>query len=60
MALMLTTVVDDIVAQIQPVINMMISIMTTLLGNPFFAFLFACGFVRIGMSLIRRAKKTAK
>lgn len=55
-----STVVDDIVAQIQPVINMMISIMTTLLGNPFFAFLFACGFVRIGMSLIRRAKKTAK
>lgn len=55
-----TTVVDDIIAQIQPVINMMITIMTTLIGNPFFAFLFGCGFVRIGMSLIKKAKKTAR
>lgn len=55
-----TTVVDNIIAQITPVINMMISIMTSLLGNVFFAFLFACGFVRIGMSLIKKAKKTSK
>lgn len=55
-----TTVVDSIIAQIQPIITMMIDIMTTLLGNPFFAFLFGCGFVRIGMSLIKKAKKTAR
>lgn len=55
-----TTVVDNIIAQIQPIITMMIDIMTSLLGNPFFAFLFGCGFVRIGMSLIKKAKKTAR
>lgn len=54
------TVVDNIITQVAPVINMMISIMTTLLGNVFFQFLFACGFVRIGMSLIKKAKKTAR
>ena len=54
------TVVDNIIAQIQPIITMMIDIMTTLLGNPFFCFLFGCGFVRIGMSLIKKAKKTAR
>ncbi len=54
------TVVDNITAQISPVITMMIDIMTSLLGNPFFAFLFACGFVRIGMSLIKKAKKTSR
>ena len=54
------TVVDSIIAQVSPVITMMIDIMTTLLGNVFFDFLFACGFVRIGMSLIKKAKKTAR
>ena len=54
------TVVDAIIAQVSPVIQMMIDIMTTLLGNVFFDFLFACGFVRIGMSLIKKAKKTAR
>lgn len=54
------TPVENIIAQIQPVITMMIDIMTALLGNVFFAFLFACGFVRIGMSLIRKAKKTSR
>lgn len=54
------TVVDSIIAQVSPVIQMMIDIMTTLLGNVFFDFLFACGFVRIGMSLIKKAKKTAR
>ena len=54
------TIVDNIIAQIQPIITMMIDIMTTLLGNPFFCFLFGCGFVRIGMSLIKKAKKTAR
>lgn len=54
------TVVDNITAQINPIITMMMDIMTTLLGNPFFCFLFGCGFVRIGMSLIKKAKKTAR
>ena len=54
------TSVDNVIAQIQPVITMMIDIMTALLGNVFFAFLFACGFVRIGMSLIKKAKKTSR
>lgn len=54
------TVIDSIITQIQPVITMMISIMTTLLGNVFFQFLFAMGFVRIGFSLIKKAKKTAR
>lgn len=61
-ALILTTStsVDNVIAQIQPVITMMIDIMTALLGNVFFSFLFACGFVRIGMSLIKKAKKTSR
>lgn len=54
------TVVDNVISQVAPVITMMINIMTTLLGNIFFQFLFACGFVRIGMSLIKKAKKTAR
>lgn len=54
------TPVENVIAQIQPVITMMIDIMTALLGNVFFAFLFACGFVRIGMSLIKKAKKTSR
>lgn len=55
-----TTVVDAIISQISSVIQMMIDIMTTLLGNPFFAFLFAVGFVSMGMRLIKKAKKTAR
>lgn len=55
-----TTIVDNITAQVQPVITLMIDIMTDLLANPFFCFLFACGFVRIGMSLIRKAKKASR
>lgn len=55
-----SNVITDIIAQVAPVINMMISIMTTLLSNIFFQFLFACGFVRIGFSLIKKAKKTSR
>ena len=58
--LLTSTPIDNIIAQIQPVITMMINIMEALLGNVFFAFLFACGFVRIGMSLIKKAKKTSR
>lgn len=52
--------VDQILAQVTQVITLMIDVMTALLANPFFAFLFACGFVRIGMSLIRKAKKASR
>ena len=52
--------VDQILAQVTQVITLMIDVMTSLLANPFFAFLFACGFVRIGMSLIRKAKKASR
>lgn len=55
-----STSVDLIIAQISSVITMMIDIMTSLIANPFFAFLFACGFVGIGMRLIKKAKKTAR
>lgn len=54
------TVVQLIIQQISSVTTMMIDIMTSLLANVYFQFLFACGFVRIGMSLIRKAKKTSK
>ena len=60
MLLTSTTVVDNIVAQIGPVTTLMIDVMEDLLANPFFCFLFACGFVRIGMSLIRKAKKASR
>ena len=56
----MTTVIDNILAQVSPVITLMIDIMTDLLANPFFCFLFAAGFVRIGMSLIRKAKKASR
>lgn len=54
------TPVDNIIAQVSQVITLMIDVMTDLLANPFFAFLFACGFVRIGMSLIKKAKKASR
>lgn len=60
MILTSTTVVDNILGQVSPVVTLMIDIMTDLLANPFFCFLFACGFVRIGMSLIRKAKKASR
>ena len=61
-ALILTTPtpVDQVLAQVSQVITLMIDVMTSMLANPFFAFLFACGFVRIGMSLIRKAKKASR
>ena len=55
-----STTPELIVSQVSAVITMMIDIMTALIANPFFAFLFACGFVAIGMRLIRKAKKTAR
>ena len=54
------TAVDLILAQVTNVITLMIDVMGDLLANPFFAFLFACGFVRIGMSLIKKAKKASR
>lgn len=55
-----STAVDLILAQVSNVITLMIDVMGDLLANPFFAFLFACGFVRIGMSLIKKAKKASR
>lgn len=54
------TSVTNVIGQISPVITMMINIMEALLANVFFQFLFACGFTRIGMSLIKKAKKTSR
>ena len=54
------TIVELIIAQISSVTTMMINILTALLANIYFQFLFACGFLKIGMSLIRKAKKTSK
>lgn len=59
-ALLSSNIVTDVIGQISPVITMMIDIMEALLANVFFQFLFACGFVRIGMSLIKKAKKTSR
>ena len=52
--------VENVMAQVTQVITLMIDVMTDLLANPFFAFLFACGFVKIGMTLIRKAKKASR
>ena len=60
MILTSTTVVDNIIAQVTPVITMMIDTMTTLLGNPFFCFLFATGFVSIALHLINVAKGVSR
>lgn len=54
------TSVTNVIGQVSPVITMMINIMEALLANVFFQFLFACGFTRIGMSLIKKAKKTSR
>ena len=58
--LLTSNIVTDVIGQISSVITMMIDIMTALLANVFFQFLFACGFVRIGFSLIKKAKKTSR
>ena len=55
-----STPVDLILAQISNVITLMIDILTALVANPFFAMLFAFGFARIGMGLIRKAKKASR
>lgn len=52
--------VDNVLAQVTQVITLMVDVMTQLLANPFFAFLMACGFVKIGMTLIRKAKKASR
>ena len=59
-ALLTANSVTNVIGQISSVITMMIDIMEALLANVFFQFLFACGFVRIGMSLIKKAKKTSR
>lgn len=54
------TPLQNITAQITPVITMMVDVLEQLAANTWFAFLFACGLVRIGMNLIKKAKKTSK
>lgn len=54
------TALTYVTAQITEVVTQMIAIMAALVANPFFAFLFACGFVRILMSIVKKAKKTAR
>lgn len=46
--------------EISTVVDTFIDVMEAIVVNPFFAFLFACGFVRIMMSLIKKAKKTSR
>lgn len=58
--LLSATPLQNITAQITPVITMMIDVLEQLASNTWFAFLFACGLVRIGMNLIKKAKKTSK
>lgn len=54
------TPLQNITGQVTPVITMMIDVLEQLAANTWFAFLFACGLVRIGMNLIKKAKKTSK
>jgi len=62
MALALTApnIIETILAQVPNVITLMIDVAEDLIANPFFAFLFAIGFARIAMSLIRKAKKASR
>ena len=55
-----TAGVTEILAQISAVVQLMIDIMVTLLSNPFFAFMFAVGFVSIGLHLINVAKGVSR
>lgn len=55
-----STALTLVTAQITEVVTQLLSILSDLVANPFFAFLFACGFVRILMSLVKKAKKTAR
>lgn len=50
------TILDNVTGQISSVMNMMIDIITTVLANPFFAFLMAVGFVSIGLHIFSRVK----
>lgn len=55
-----STALTLVTAQITEVVTQLLQILSDLVANPFFAFLFACGFVRILMSLVKKAKKTAR
>lgn len=50
----------NLMSSVTTVVEMMISLTTTLLTNEFFCFLMACGVVKIGLSLVRKTKRTAK
>lgn len=55
-----TAGVTEIIGQISAVVQMMIDVMVTLLSNPFFAFLFAVGFVSMALHLINVAKGVSR
>lgn len=55
-----TAGVTEIINQVSAVVEMMINVMVTLLGNPFFAFLFAVGFVSMALHLINVAKGVSR
>lgn len=55
-----STTLTYVTDQISTVVETFIDVMEAIVVNPFFAFLFACGFVRIMMSLIKKAKKTSR
>lgn len=49
-----------ILAEVPNVVQLMVDVAEDLIENPIFAFLFAIGFARIAMSLIRKAKKASR
>lgn len=55
-----STIMDDILAVIPTIFTAMSTVITSLVGNALFCFLFGCGIVRVLMSLVKKAKKTAR
>lgn len=53
------TGVDAVIESAGKVVEFSGTMLTTMLGNPIYAFLFAAGFVSIGLGIVRRLKRTA-
>lgn len=51
---------QDIVTNVQTIMSMGTTTLTTLLANPIMAFIFSVGFVGLGFSVIRKMIRTAK
>lgn len=58
--LMTSNIMDDIIAVIPTIFTSMSTVITSLVNNPLFCFLFGCGIVRVLMSLVKKAKKTTR